>query len=209
MGFLRQECWSGSSFPSSRDLPNPGSLALQADFLPSEPPGKPRDLFFIIEGYIVLRYPTSDITMRMFLQYENPLLLYTKPVVQGYYITCGTPHQYYCLENPMDGGAWWAAVHGVAKSRTRLSDFTFTFHFHALEKEMATHSSVLAWRIPEMGEPGGLPSMGSHRVGHDWSNLAAAYIYIHTCAHTCAYTCTHTISYKLTAVHCFSPVHSY
>ena len=72
-----------------------------------------------------------------------------------------------CLENPMDGGAWWAAVHGVAKSRTRLSDFPFPFHFHALEKEMAAHSSVLAWRIPEMGEPGGLSSMGSHRVGHD------------------------------------------
>ena len=78
----------------------------------------------------------------------------------------GTPVQYSCLENPMDGGAWWAAVHGVAKSRTRLSDFTFTFHFHALEKETATHSSVLAWRIPGTGEPGGLPSMGSHRVGH-------------------------------------------
>ena len=74
----------------------------------------------------------------------------------------------------MDGGAWWAAVHGVAKSRTRLRDFTFTFHFHALEKEMTTHSSVLAWRIPGMGEPGGLPSMGSHRVGHDQSDLAAA-----------------------------------
>ena len=74
----------------------------------------------------------------------------------------GTPLQYTCLENHMDGGAWQAAVHGVAKSRTRLSDFTFTFHFHALEKEMATHSSVLAWRIP-----GGLLSMGSHRVGHD------------------------------------------
>ena len=70
-------------------------------------------------------------------------------------------------KNPMDGGAWWAAVHGVTKSRTRLSDFTFTFHFHALEKEIATHSSVLAWRIPGMGEPVGLPSMGSHRVGHD------------------------------------------
>ena len=74
----------------------------------------------------------------------------------------------------MDGGAWWATVHGVAKSRTRLSDFTFTFHFHALEKEMATHSSVLAWRIPGTGEPGGLPSMGSHRVSHNWSDLAAA-----------------------------------
>ena len=67
----------------------------------------------------------------------------------------GTPLQYSCLENPMDGGAWWAAVHGVAKSRTRLSDFTLTFHFHALEKEMATHSSVLAWRIPGTGNPGG------------------------------------------------------
>ena len=79
----------------------------------------------------------------------------------------GTPLQYSCLENPMDGGARWAAVHGVAKSQTRLRDFTFTFHFHALEKEMATHSSVLAWRIPGTGEPGGLPSMGSHTVRHD------------------------------------------
>ena len=79
----------------------------------------------------------------------------------------GTPLQYSCLENPMDGGAWKAAVSGVAEGRTQLSDFTFTFHFHALEKEMATHSSVLAWRIPGMGEPGGLPSMGWHRVGHD------------------------------------------
>ena len=74
----------------------------------------------------------------------------------------------------MDGEVWRAAVHGVAKSRTRLSDFPFTFHFHALEKEMATHSSVLAWRIPGTGEPGGLQSMGSHRVGHDWIDLAAA-----------------------------------
>ena len=86
----------------------------------------------------------------------------------------GTPLQYSCLENTMDGEAWWAAVHGVTKSQTRLSDFTFPFHFHALEKEMATHSSVPAWRIPGMGEPGGLLSMGSHRVGHDWSDLAAA-----------------------------------
>jgi len=78
-----------------------------------------------------------------------------------------------CLENLMDGGAWWTTVHGVAKSRTRLSDFTFTFHFHALEKEMASHFGVLAWRIPGTGEPGGLPSMGSHRVGYDWSNLEA------------------------------------
>ena len=78
-----------------------------------------------------------------------------------------TPFQYSCLENLMDGGAWWATVHGVTEGRTRLSNFTFTFHFHALEKEMATHSSVLPWKIPGMGEPGGLPSMGSHRVGHD------------------------------------------
>ena len=77
------------------------------------------------------------------------------------------PLQYSCLKNPMDGGTWEAAVHGVVKSRTQLSDFTFTFHFHALEKEMATHSSVLAWRIPGTGEPGGQPSLELHRAGHD------------------------------------------
>ena len=86
----------------------------------------------------------------------------------------GNTLQYSCLENSMDGGAWWAAVHGVAKSRERLSDFTFTFYFHALEKEMATHSSILAWRIPATEEPSRLPSMGSYRVGHDWSDLAVA-----------------------------------
>ena len=86
----------------------------------------------------------------------------------------GNPLQYSYLETPMDRGAWKAAVHGVAKSQTWLSNFTFTFHFHALEKEMATHSSVLAWRVPGTGEPGGLPSMGSNRVGHDWRDLAAA-----------------------------------
>ena len=98
----------------------------------------------------------------------------------------GTPLQYSCLENPMDRGAWCAAVHGVAKSRTRLSDFPFTFYFPALKKEMATHSSVLAWRVPGTGEPGGLPSMGSHRVGHDWSDLADThtYTYIHTYIYT-------------------------
>ena len=90
----------------------------------------------------------------------------------------GTPLQYSCLENPMDGGAWKAAVHGETKGWTRLSDFTFTFHFRALEKEMATHSSALAWRIPGAGEPGGLPSMGSHRVRHDWSALAAVTVVI-------------------------------
>ena len=115
----------------------------------------------------------------------------------------------------MDGGAWWAAVHGVVRSWTRLRDFTFTFHFHALEKEMAAHSSVLAWRIPGTGEPGGLPSIGSHRVGHDWSDLAAAaagwlykgrenrpwrmsscdwakYMYFVLCTCICTCTCTLT-----------------
>ena len=101
--------------------------------------------------------------------------LETKQQQQMYLHQCAIPClQYSCLENRMDGGAWEAAVHGVAKSQTRLSDFTFTFRFPALEKEMATHSSVLAWRIPGTGEPGGLPSLGSHRVGCDWSDLAAA-----------------------------------
>ena len=89
------------------------------------------------------------------------------------------PGDYSCLENPMDRGAWWATVHGVMKSWIWLSDFTFTFPFHALEKEMASHSSVLAWRIPGTGEPGGLPSTGWHRVRHDWSDLAAI-VYIHS-----------------------------
>ena len=86
----------------------------------------------------------------------------------------GNPLQYSCLENPRDRRAWWAAICGVAESRTRLSNSTFTFHFPALEKEMATHSSVLAWRIPGTREPDRLPSMGLHRVGHDWSDSAAA-----------------------------------
>ena len=90
----------------------------------------------------------------------------------------GTPLQYSCLENLMDRGAWKAAVHGIAEGRARLSDFTFTFHFHALEKEMATDSSILARRIPGTGTPGGLPSMGSYRVGHDWSDLAAVAVKI-------------------------------
>ena len=89
----------------------------------------------------------------------------TKHFIQGE--GNGNPLQYSCLENPTDRGAWWAAVHGVAKSRTQLRDFTFTFHFHALEEEMAAHLSVLAWKIPGTAEPGGLPSMGSHRVGHN------------------------------------------
>ena len=102
---------------------------------------------------------------------ESTGLVFTKPVHgEGN----GNPLQYSCLGNPTDGGAWWAAVHRVTKSQTWLTNFTFTFHSHALEKEMATRSSVLAWRIPGMGEPGGLPSLGSHRVRHNWSDLAAA-----------------------------------
>ena len=84
------------------------------------------------------------------------------------------PTHYSCLKNAMNRGGWQGTVHGVAKSWTWLSDFTFTFHFHALEKAMATHSSTLAWRIPGTEEPSGLPSMGSHKVRHNWSNLAAA-----------------------------------
>ena len=100
---------------------------------------------------------------------ETHSCIYSKYILKSSYHVegNGTPLQYSCLENPMDGEPWWAVVHGVAQSRTRLSDFNFTFHFHALEKEMATHSSVLAWRIPGMGESGGLLSLGSHRVGHD------------------------------------------
>ena len=135
MEFPRPEYWTGLPFPSPGDLPNPGL--------------KPR----------------SSALQEESLPAETP----GKPnYVVGSLSSgegSGTPLQYSCLENPMDGGAWWAAVH--AKGRTRLRDFPFTFHFHALEKEMATHSSVLAWRIPGMGEPGGLPSLGSHRVGHD------------------------------------------
>ena len=116
---------------------------------------------FRILGKIGSLYKTSLTEMKMGQDF----------LTGGLFLLCGegndNPLQYSCLENPMDGGAWWAAVHGVAKSQTRLSDFTLTFHFHALEKEITTHSSVLAWRIPGTGEPGRLPSMGSHRVRHD------------------------------------------
>ena len=106
----------------------------------------------------------------------------------------------------MDRGAWWAAVHGVTKSQTRLSDFTFTFHFHALEKEMATHSSVLAWRILGTGEPDRLPSQGSHRVGHDWSDLAAAAAALRTCVSSSRHRTLLLSYHELTHVnlHCFS-----
>ena len=101
----------------------------------------------------------------------------------------------------MDRGAWWAAVHGVAKSRTWRSDFCFTFHFHALEKEMATHSSVLAWRIPGTAEPGGLLSLGSHRVKHDWSNLAAAAADTMEGRLVCGYKTKHINKYDNLTIH--------
>ena len=119
------------------------------------------------------RYPKGKNFLNSLLSwFPSPLIPFPVSVFIMDFQECfregnGTPLQYSCLENPIDGGAWWAAVHGVAKSWTRPSDFTFTFHFHALEKEMATHSIVLAWRIPGTGEPGGLMSMGSHRVGHN------------------------------------------
>ena len=127
-------------------------------FLPGESHGR-RSLV----GYSPRDRNESDTTERLHFHFT---VFFTSPYHQPRE-GIGTRLQYSCLENPMDGEAWWAAVHGVAESRIRLSNFTFTFHFHALEKEMATHSSVFAWRIPGTGEPGGLPSMGSHRVGHD------------------------------------------
>ena len=108
-----------------------------------------------------------SLTLRNNFSSKMLMLFFNRPVPLQFGEGNGNPLQYSCLENPMDGGAWWAAVHGVAEGWTRLSDFTFTFHSHALEKEVATHSSVLAWRIPGTGEPGGLPSMESHRVGHN------------------------------------------
>ena len=134
----------------------------------------------MVNGRLLFEKPTwfyqSRCKIHFPLSYQFYFILWLYLHKYHIYITegNGTPLQYSYLENPMDGGAWWATVHGVAQSRTRLSDFTFTFHFHELEKEMAAHSSVLAWRIPGTGEPGGLPSMGSHRVGHDWRDLAAA-----------------------------------
>ena len=159
-------------------VPGPGiepvSPALQGRFLSTGLPGKSRQYLFwsITVNYLILQLSCSK-HMKTIARLPNQVFfsLSVNPLLgEGN----GTPLQYSCLENPMDGGAWKAAVHGVAKSRTWLSDFTFTFHFHALEKEMANHSSVLDWRIPGMGEPGGLLSMGSHRVGHDWSDLAIA-----------------------------------
>ena len=138
--------------------------------------------FFLLSWYlsviwVLIRYESYD--FRCFLPvivfFDIQKFLIFKNLSLFFGEGNGTPLQYSCLENPMDGEAWWAAVHEVAKSRTWLSDFTFSFHFHALEKEMAAHCSVLAWRIPGTGECGGLPSMGWHRVGHDWSDLAVCF----------------------------------
>ena len=128
-----------------------------------------RNLYAGQEARVRIRHGTTDCSK---LGNDKVKAVYCHPAYLTYMQSTsgegdGSPLLYSCLENPMGGGAWQAAVHGVAKSWTQLSDFTFTFHFHALEKEMATHSSVLAWRIPGTGEPGRLPSMGSHRVGHD------------------------------------------
>ena len=111
--------------------------------------------------------PLAHVTLNHYYAQSFSVFCYVTPNALEIGEGNGTPLLFSCLENPMDGEAWWAAVRGVTKSRTRLSDFTFTFHFYALEKEMATHSRVLAWRIPGTGEPGGLPSMESHRVGYD------------------------------------------
>ena len=158
MEFFRPEYWSGKLFPSPGDLPNPGiearPPALQADSLPAEPPRKPlspwavgfqhgnlgggrhKHLEHSTRRHRDITFPTKVHLVKAMV---FPVVMYGLDWRRQWH-----PTPYSCLENPMDGGAWWAAVHGVARSRTRLSDFTFTFHFHALEKEMATHSSVLA-----------------------------------------------------------------
>ena len=137
--------------------------------------------FLPSENLIGLWEKGEDILENKFYEQTKEICIWGFPqcCMMNLQKSCAPLVQYSCLENPIDGGAWWAAVHGVAKSQTRLSDFPFTFHFHALEKAMATHSSVLAWRIPGTGELGGLPSMGSHRVGHDWSDLGAAAVAVH------------------------------
>ena len=150
MGFSRQECWSGVPLPSPQ-------MVLVRSFLWLS--NIPLYICGLPHGSVVKNQPAYVGGTRD----ADSIPGLGRSPGGGH----GNPLQYSCLENPRDRGAWWAAVHGVAKSRTRLSDFTFNFHFHALEKEMATHSSVLAWRIPGTGEPGGLLSMGSHRVGHD------------------------------------------
>ena len=138
----------------------PESTSLHLTYISGYLRSSPYGLFKLLISIPLGKFPISQLLSSCWLyNLQVTVCLNAHP--------SGNPLQYSCLENLMGGGAWWAAVHGVAKSRTRLSDFTLTFHFHALEKEMATHSSVLACRIPRTGEPGRLPSMGSHRVGHD------------------------------------------
>ena len=130
-----------------------------------------KGLFFYHEKYIVFQpltmFTLTKVIVKSTLHILKSFYIYFLYMYFPYVYMETVCRDYSCLENPMDGGAWKAGVQGVAEGWTRLSDFTFTFHFHALEKEMATYSRVLAWRIPGTGEPGGLPSMGSHRVGHD------------------------------------------
>ena len=160
MGFSRQEYWSGVPLPSP--------------ILYTENPKKRVNSSIITEYRSVFARDWKEVGIGRKQKYKGVQGIFWVWLIYSFREGNGTSLQYSCLENPMDRGAWLAAVHVVAKSRTQLSDFTFTLHFHALEKEMATHSSVLAWRIPGTRELGGLPSMGSHRVGHDWSDLAAA-----------------------------------
>ena len=178
ISFSRRSSWPTGIEPVSLMSP-----ALAGSSLPPAPVGKPRKYCIHFtnnrnetgEAYLDCTVTWRVEVFGLWSQSAQDQTPAPQPVyASGSPSVHGTPLQYSCLENAMDGRAWWVAVHGVAKSWTRLSDFTFTFHFHALEKEMATHSSVLAWRIPGTEEPGGLPSMGSHRVGHDWSDLAAA-----------------------------------
>ena len=176
MGFARQEYCNGLPFPSPGDLLNPGVetplLHCQIDSLSlSHLASLPKQIQVTYIWCWKLEVFTIQWWQKMMFKYNiicqvirvamKKTELDTKESSRRYREGNAIPLQYSCLENPMEGGAWKASVHGVTEGRTRLSDFTFTFHFHALEKEMATHSSVLAWRIPGMGEPGGLPSMGS------------------------------------------------
>ena len=163
-GFLSLGCVTQVQVGASKSM----QYWLAVSFLSSLPFPLPSSHCFLCPAFIP--EPHLRLTVRDLLWRYNVFRL--DPTIRELGEGNGTPLQHSCLENPMEGGAWWAAVHGVAKSQTRLSDFTFTFHFPALEKAMATHSSVLAWRIPGTGEPGGLLSMGLHRVGHDWSDLA-------------------------------------
>ena len=180
MGFSRPQYWSGLPCPPSGDLPDPGikakslmSAALAGGFFTTSTTWEAH-VYIHIKVYIYI-YILFQILFHCSLFQDAEY----SPLSILYIVVCIWRRQWHPTPVLLPGKshgrrAWWAVIHGVAKSQTWLSDFTFTFHFHALEKEMATHSSVLVWRIPGTGEPRGLPSMGSHRVRHDWSDLAAA-----------------------------------